>query len=395
MIKKEQLQRRGDRLQMLTECAKGTPMGTLLRRFWQPVARSATVAPGKAVAVKVMGEELTLFRGETGTPFLVGGRCPHRCTVLHTGWIQNDAIRCMYHGWQFAGESGKCTDRPSERQAPAESISIASYPVHEYAGLVFAYMGEVPAPEFDLPRKDVLERLGWRTMSAELIWDCNWFQQVENSLDAVHVSFVHIWGSMSRFGEEIQTAIPELTYSETTAGIRQIATRSKTNVRHSDWTFPNNNHVVEPGPEKSDPWVHTCVWAVPIDEARTMRFFIFAFPDADEAIAQRIVADRAVEFDVINHRDELFGEHRLPLTSSLQLLQAQDYVAIRGQGEIVERADEHLGASDAGIAFLRKIFFRELDAIGDGIPTKTWTRLDESSDLPIQVPEPTFASRAV
>ena len=79
------------------------------------------------------------------------------------------------------------------------------------------------------------------------IWDCNWFQHVENSLDAVHVSFAHLWSQAGEFGSSVTASIPDLAYSETSAGIRQVATRPNNNVRISDWTFPNNNHVVAPG----------------------------------------------------------------------------------------------------------------------------------------------------
>ena len=80
----------------------------------------------------------------------------------------------------------------------------------------------------------------------------------------------------------LSTAIPELSYTETASGIQQVATRAKNNVRISDWTFPNNNHIVQPGPNKGDPWSHTYVWAVPIDDFHTARFTVYAF-DASAA----------------------------------------------------------------------------------------------------------------
>ena len=83
-------------------------------------------------------------------------------------------------------------------------------------------------------------------------------------MDAVHVSFVHHAGKVGPFGETVTSAIPQLEYQETDAGIRQIATRAKDNVRISDWTFPNYNHIVIPA-IKGDPWIDTCVWRVPIE----------------------------------------------------------------------------------------------------------------------------------
>ncbi len=90
-------------------------MGTLLRKFWHPIALTDEVANGKARAVRVLGEDLTLYRGDSGQPHLVGGRCAHRCTVLHTGWVQGEQIRCMYHGWRY-DETGLCTEIPAEKQ---------------------------------------------------------------------------------------------------------------------------------------------------------------------------------------------------------------------------------------------------------------------------------------
>src|SRR5258705_12260181 len=104
--------------------------------------------------------------------------------------------------------------------------------------MIFAYMGQGEAPDFDLQRKEEFESLDHIVIAREQIWPCNWFQQVENSLDAVHVSFVHHAGMVGPFGEAISQSIPKLEYSETESGIRQIATRSPTNVRISDWTFP-------------------------------------------------------------------------------------------------------------------------------------------------------------
>ena len=238
-----------ERLRALTATGPDSDMGRLLRMFWQPVAVSHSIKPGNAKPLRVMGEDLTLYRGESGRAYLVAGRCAHRRTVLHTGWVQGDEIRCMYHGWKYAG-TGQCTEAPAEGAGSAARIKIAGYPVHEYCGLIFAYLGGGVAPAFDLPRKEAFEKAGLIVFSRIQVWPCNWFQMIENSLDAVHVSFVHLAGKVGPFGEAVTAAIPKLEYVETDAGIRQVATRSSTNVRISDWAFPNNNHIVTPGRTK-------------------------------------------------------------------------------------------------------------------------------------------------
>src|SRR4029077_9521851 len=112
-------------------------------------------------------------------------------------------------------------------------IRIPGYPVHEYSGVVFAYLGEEPVPTFDLPRKEVLETTGRSTLVHKSVWDCNWFQHVENSLDAVHVSFAHLWGSVGQFGSLVTASIPELSYSETKDGIRQATDPTKNDRAHT------------------------------------------------------------------------------------------------------------------------------------------------------------------
>ena len=380
----EQTQR-SERLSPLAQTAADTPMGTLLRRFWQPVAVSRQLVAGKALPLKFFGEELTLYRGVSGQPYLIGGRCAHRRTLLHTGWVEGEEIRCIYHGWCYDG-SGQCTARPAEDDHGVPPVKIASYPVREYAGMVFAWFDASPAPDFDLPRKDAFERPGGLVFAKPERWPCNWLQMVENSLDAVHVSFVHQAGRLGTFGGAVTGAIPELRYQETDAGIRQIATRSKTNVRISDWTFPNNNHISQPGMMKDDPWIDVGVWMVPHDDLSTTRFTVWAVPSSGAESDQRFTdycRDHA-DYNAADHHDALFAGI-YPDDLLMDITSAQDYVAQLGQGAIADRATEYLGKSDAGIVFLRRLFMRELDAIRAGRPTKTWQRLAQAAELPIQV----------
>jgi len=364
----------------LHHTAADTLMGRLLRKFWQPVALGTDLKAGSARPLRVLGENLTLYRGASGRAHLIGERCAHRCSVLHTGVIEGDQLRCMYHGWRYNGE-GVCTDMPAEKKPRPDTIRIAGYPVHEYSGLVFAYLGQQPVPEFDLPRKDVFEDETRFVYAKREVWDCNWFQQVENSLDAVHLSFAHMWGTTEQFGQMATGGgeIPELAYSETGSGIRQTATRSNGNVRISDWTFPNNNHIVVPGPNRNDPWPHVSVWAVPVDDTRTMRFRLCSLHENDPA--NREVIEASQKFDPSQYADRLFSGDLAGITDQA-LISAQDYVAVRGQGEIVDRTQENLSSSDLGVVFLRRVFLRELEAIQRGEPTKQWARLSESLHLP-------------
>jgi 5,5'-dehydrodivanillate O-demethylase len=374
-----------ERLRSLTQTGPDTDMGRLLRKFWQPVAVSSSIKAGAARPLRVMGESLTLYRGEGGKAHLVAGRCAHRLTLLHTGWVQGDDIRCIYHGWKYNG-TGQCTEAPAEGAATAAKVRIAGYPTHEYCGLIFAWLGEGAAPAFELPRKPAFEQPGLIVLAREQVWPCNFFQMVENSLDAVHVSFVHLAGKVGPFGEAVTAAIPKLEYSETEAGIRQVATREANNVRVSDWAFPNNNHIVTPGRSKEAAWVHRGVWSVPVDDTETYKFGIYAIPSVGPEEDRATIAhfEKYGDYNPADHHDELFLEKKWPEDPSLQLTPAQDYVAMMGQGTIVDRTREHLGKSDLGIALLRKIFWREMEALRNGQPTKLWRPLAHAQDMPVQ-----------
>lgn len=379
-------QRRGDRLQHLTQTSADTDMGRLLRTFWQPVAVGRKLAAGAAQSLRILGEDLTLFRSAGGRPYLVGGSCAHRGTTLHTGWVEGEQIRCMYHGWAYDG-TGQCIARPAERDSGLPAVRIAGYPVRDYGGLIFAYLGPGPEPEFDLPRKDVFEAPDRILFGRVEVWPCNWLQMVENSMDATHVSFVHHKGRSGTFIESVSETLPELEYIETQAGIRQIATRGPRNVRVSDWTFPNANHISVPGLTKDDVWIDVGHWNVPVDDYATARMNIWSVPSTTPENDRRIrdYFESCGDYNAADHHDELFYENRYPLDTVMQLTSAQDYVAQCGQGAIADRAHEVLGRSDAGVAFVRRIFLREIDALAAGRATKAWRKLDQAAELPIQI----------
>ena len=362
-------------------------MGILLRKFWQPVAVSSELKVGNAMLIRIMNEDLTLYRGESGRPYIVAHRCAHRLTLLHTGWVEKEYIRCRYHGWKYDG-GGQCVEMPAEEAGFPGKVRILSYPATEYAGLVFAYMGNGAAPEF--PQKAELERDYGVKWAGSMIWPCNWFQRIENSMDAVHVSFVH---QESRLGQALSYAVPSLSYEQTEWGIRQIATRSANNVRISDFTWPNCNHIVVPTqfPSQSEgkmlPWTDIFNWFVPVDGGHTELFTARSSPiRGDMAREFQAWLSSCAKYNPADHDEELFkgvmpgdnvGE------TATALVNAQDYIVQVGQGAIVNRSKEHLGKSDAGVILLRKIFRRELVAIKKGQLGKSWKPRAGFARLPV------------
>jgi 5,5'-dehydrodivanillate O-demethylase oxygenase subunit len=136
-----------DEVKNFAHTGPGTLAGPYLRRFWHPIQVSDALAVGRPMRVQVMGEFFTLWRGEGGAVSLVQDRCPHRQTVLSLGWVAGDNIRCFYHGWEFNG-GGQCVAQPAEKAGFAGKVRIRSYPVRDYLGLIFAYLGEGEPPEF-------------------------------------------------------------------------------------------------------------------------------------------------------------------------------------------------------------------------------------------------------
>ena len=167
----------------------GSPVGRIIRRFWQPIALAEEVRAARPLRVEVLGEHLTFYRGDSGRPYLVADRCPHRGTQLSLGWVERECVRCFYHGWKFDG-AGNCVEQPAEKGSFSSKVKIKSYAVEEYLGLIFAYLGNGPAPE--LPRFPELEDESFGILSARKVRvPCNYFQRIENDLDEVHIHYAH------------------------------------------------------------------------------------------------------------------------------------------------------------------------------------------------------------
>src|SRR5580704_12783584 len=186
MLKREENER-------ITRVGPGTPMGNLMRRYWQPALLSSELpeADGPPVRVRLLGEDLIAFRGSDGTVGLVDAFCPHRRAPMFFGRNEECGLRCVYHGWKFDA-SGACVDMPSE---PPDSlfktkVTIAAYPTHEAGDIIWAYMGpketQPEPPDYEWMRAPRTHR--YVSKSVE---DCNWLQALEGGIDTSHSSFTH------------------------------------------------------------------------------------------------------------------------------------------------------------------------------------------------------------
>ena len=226
----------------------GTLAGRFMRTFWQPISRSEDLPAGRALPSKVMSEELTLYRGESGAPHLVAFRCAHRGTQLSTGWVEGEELRCFYHGWKYDG-AGQCTEQPAEPEPFCQRIRIRSYPVQEYLGLIFAYLGDGDAPS--LPRYAEMEDEGVLLASPPITWPCNYFNRLENSMDEVHVAFAH---RESAFGENGLAPVPDVSGFETDYGLEIHADRPGQPTRITHFHMPNINRIKSSPDAPGAPW---------------------------------------------------------------------------------------------------------------------------------------------
>src|SRR5262245_15408883 len=125
----------------------GTPGGTFMRQCWIAVERADDLLPGRTTPIRIMSEDYTLFRGQSGKAQIVAQRCPHRGALMHLGWVEDDDIRCVYHGWKYDC-SGQCIEQPAEATGFSRKVTLPVYPTREHLGLIFAYFGEGEPPPF-------------------------------------------------------------------------------------------------------------------------------------------------------------------------------------------------------------------------------------------------------
>ena len=353
----------------------GTLAGRYLRMFWQPICCSYELAAGQALPVRIMGDDFTLYRGDSGTPYLVGPRCAHRGTRLSVGSVEGECIRCFYHGWKYDG-SGQCNEQPAEEQSFAAKVRIPGYPVQEYIGLIFAYVGEGEPPP--LPRYGKFESPDISLDVAGLRRICNYFNNIDNSLDNAHVRFVH-----QRHRDSSQDHVvlgdPIISVEESEWGIKRYVKYPD----GKDLTFffgmPNinfiNGQVVDPAIKRAD----VLVFKVPVDDESHIHFEVRAIALTGERGRAWIEERRQMRAMAERDRPELVrailaGKLRLSEVDPkrIDFVMLEDEVAQTGQGVIADRGKEHLGRSDRGVFLLRKIWERELLNLAEGRPVKIW-----------------------
>jgi len=357
-------------------------VGRYLRRFWHPVARAEDVAPGRAKPVTVMNVTYTLYRGESGTPYVVDHHCPHRGTQLSVGMVEGDEIRCFYHGWKFRGEDGRCTERPGEKGRSGAGIRTGVYPTREFLGLIYAYLGEGEAPPF--PPYPAFEGEGViETYATHL--PVNWFQGWENDWDPYHARFTHGAGGLHEI--DYDAALASERNEEMPYGVRRTMEVGDGEINTAILMMPATVQLLIPtfnGQARRDngPQVRpTYLIHVPVDDHSHMAYLTQLVPLAAEDVPEyrRHYAEMQARMAMYPKATEVAadilrngGKTLADVQDHPMLVEVEDSLAQGGQGTIANRHAEHLGRTDAGVVMLRRLMARELDLMMAGEPTKDW-----------------------
>lgn len=376
---------------LITRTGPGTPGGDLMRRYWQPVALAEELpAGGPPLPVRILSEDLVLYRGESGAIGLIGLHCPHRGADLSYGRIEGDALRCLYHGW-LMGKDGKCLEQPGEPAASnyKSRVKHPGYPCREAAGMILTYMGPGEAPP--LPKLGLFTGPAERSWATKFFHECNYLQGNEGNIDPQHLSVLHRIAppeAANERGRRNQLMLgsdlaPKIDVEETEYGLRIAAARLVGNgekyVRVSNFIMPNGSAFdggplqdpAKVAPRDNGYWIH---WHVPIDDTHHWKYAVAYCYDepVDVDYMKRTVLDEVGEhYDLVRNRRNRYLQDREEMKGRTWLgmglnFRAHDRFAVESQRAISDRTREHLGTSDRAIILMRRQLLQAIDDIRQG-----------------------------
>ncbi len=373
--------------ELLTRVGPGTPGGNLMRRYWQPIAAVSELESRWNMRIRLLGEDLVLFRDQQGRLGLITEQCPHRRASLAYGMPTNDGIRCPYHGWEF-GHKGECLNQPNEPEKSSfkHKIKTPAYAVQEMGGMVWAYLGPAESQPL-LPRIDGFVTEGAIRMLGRALLPVNWLQIMENSLDPIHTEWLH--GHTYEFvkaqqGTSTKVAISarheKIAFREFEHGITKHRLLAGHSEDSDDWrighpvVFPN---ILSVGNGDETSRYYAFQIRVPVDDTHTMHLWYTAYmPPKGETVSQHLL-DKVYVYDVpYRNKDGDF---------IIDNIDGQDMMVWITQGAIADRTLENLGASDNGIALYRRVLRREIKKVEEGLDPM-FTFRDEATNRRIDLP---------
>ena len=392
----------------LARVGPGTPSGEVFRRYWLPVETSANLGGGRGqflgtknpLRVKVLGEHLILYRDASGKPGLLAEHCSHRGTSLFYGRVEEDRLRCLYHGWAYDRE-GNVLEMPGE---PPDSnfkntVKHPAYPCVEVGGLIFAYMGP-PEKQPLFPRYPMLFRTdGVRiTGNGGRIQRSNVFlQTLDNVLDTWHRGIGHSWYKGKAFTNEMhweqdgKPATP-IRYDRTPWGARYVTLNDTPRPGIFEY---HETHAVFPCQRAGQPGGSSMNWAVPMDDYTT-RWFGVSFQPFDENGNLPEDLSRSVNDPTLTDSRATIPEDWVEQVGHWWNLghvwrqgpiwEDEIFMGTQGPAEngfLPDWEKWHMGSSDRGVSLMHRIWKEQVDRVKEGLdPVGVVREEDENRPVP-------------
>jgi len=394
--------------QLITRIGPGTPCGDLLRRYWQPLALldefdprlDPRMAERPLKVVRLLGQELVLFRNADGGFGLLDRDCPHRGADLAFARHEGDGIRCPFHGWKFAAD-GRCLETPAEPMGSTlcQRVRQRSYPLKVHSGVVFAYLGPEDVPPPELPAFDAFRAPASHSFAFKGLWHCNWLQAFEVGIDPAHPSFLHRYlqdeSLEQTYGRQFRAASvgevegerwpmtrvmrescsPEIRHEEVAPGLTRLTTlrlinEQLTHVRVTHAAFPHT-FVIPLSETMTITQMH-----VPVDDEHTYwwSFFTsFTEPlDRETMRRQRLAHMTLPDYVPIHGRHDHWNYNPVEQRTRTFLGMGEDDInlhdqwAVESMGRIQDRTREHLGTSDKVIMANRRQLLKAIETVQAG-----------------------------
>jgi nitrite reductase/ring-hydroxylating ferredoxin subunit len=379
---------------LMTRSGPDTPAGRLLRMYWQPAALVEELQEPRPVkAIRLLGEDLVLFRNLDSSFGLIQRHCPHRSADLAYGRLEPSGLRCLFHGWLYDAK-GRCLETPAEPIGSTlrDGVRARAYPVAERNGILFAYMGDGTPPPF--PEFDCFVAPGSHSFAFKGLIECNWLQALEVGIDPAHASFLHRFyedeDPAAGYGRQFRGASanseipmtrllreferPRIEVERTDFGLRIFALRdigeSRTHVRVTNLIFPQAIAI----PLSAEMTITQ--WHVPIDDENCWWHAIFtsfgAPVDKAEMRRQRLQLYELPDYKprVGRHNDYGYDpaeQQSRTYTGMGADINVHDQWAVESQGRIHDRSREYLATSDAAIVAYRRLLLRSIDQVARGV----------------------------
>lgn len=389
---------------LLTETGPGTPGGQFMRCYWQPVALSAELPPGGApLPVRLLSEDLVLFRDEKGRPGLLGLHCSHRGADLSYGRLEDGGLRCIYHGWLY-DRHGRCLEQPGEPVGSTfhERVRHVAYPCQEIADVIFAYLGPGEPPL--LPAYEALTAPADHRWVTKYFNDCNYLQGNDGNADAAHVPVLHgflpgselamrqpkeaVAGSPS--DAEGRVTMLDIDAEETDFGIRifhkQQGGRGDVSMRVMNIVLPNLCAV--PGGPAGSGDGYLIYWHVPIDDEHSWRYAI-AFKRSgplDPELGKRRTSVVTPDYHLTRNRENRYLQDREEMRTRTfsgfgEIFIIADSWATETAGHIQDRTQEHLGTIDRALIAMHHQMLQAIRDVQEGRDPPHVIRSPDDNDM--------------